>query len=167
MNPVSLITLTTNPFSLITLDFTNIDWQTTYLLFSLIVFILVIYESIILYQKQGKIDEDSWVQSITLLDLVWLLVSAVALYYVDFHPLAKIIPVLFIIYNVFGWGYSTYLLKDQLDVDKIDDIKNIIIPKKYIDYSMSFGIISSITTLAVFYYLYQHQLLAIAFFQNS
>lgn len=156
--------LSVNPFSLITLDFANIDWQTTYLIFSLWVAVLVMYEAVILYRTKGKLAEDSWVQIITLLDLVWLVVSSVALYYVYFHPLAKIIPVLFIIYNVFGWGYSTYLLKDELNMDNMDKITDITIPKAYIDYSMSFSMVSILAILAVFYYLFQQKLLAIAFF---
>lgn len=162
MTTVSLITLSINPFSLITLDFANIDWQASYLLCSFFVACLIIYESIILYRTKGQLPADSWVQSITLLDLIWLVVSGVALYYVYFQPLAKIIPILFIIYNVFGWGYSTYLLKDQLDMDNIEKLEDLIIPKAYIDYSMSFGVVTILAILATCYYLYQHKMLALA-----
>lgn len=162
MTTVSLITLSINPFSLITLDFANIDWQASYLLCSFFVACLIIYESIILYRTKGQLPADSWVQSITLLDLIWLVVSGVALYYVYFQPLAKIIPILFIIYNVFGWGYSTYLLKDQLDMDNIEKLEDLIIPKAYIDYSMSFGVVTILAILATCYYLYQHKMLVLA-----
>lgn len=106
---IVLFALSADVLSLLTLDFAKVDWQATYLLCSIGVALLVIYEALMLYKTNGKLAEDSWVQSVTLLDIIWLIVSAVALYYVNFSPFAKIIPTIFIIYNVFGWGYSVYL----------------------------------------------------------
>lgn len=152
----------TDIFSLITLDFSQIDWQASYLLFSLVIACLVIYEAMMLYRYRGQLPEHSIVHIITLLDMVWFIISGIALYFIDFQPMAKIVPILFIIYIVFGWGYSSYLLKDQIDIQKIEKFEDIVIPKKFIDYSMSFGIGVLLAIIGVCCYLYQHQKLAIS-----
>lgn len=159
---IVLFALSADVLSLLTLDFAKVDWQATYLLCSIGVALLVIYEALMLYKTNGKLAEDSWVQSVTLLDIIWLIVSAVALYYVNFSPFAKIIPTIFIIYNVFGWGYSIYLLKDEIDEASLDDLENLIIPKPYIDYSMAFGVVSTVAIGATLFYLYTQQLLVIS-----
>lgn len=135
---------------MIPFEFSQMNWIEIYLALSLPVAGLVAYESVVLYKNKGKLAEDSWIQIISLLDLVWLVVSGFALYYLDLNLFEKVVPSLFIIYNVFGWGYSTYLLKDQLDMDNIDKISDITIPKAYIDYSMSFALLTILLILTLF-----------------
>ena len=76
--------------------------------------------------------------------------------------LQKLSLLFFIIYNVFGWGYSVYLLKDEIDEASLDDLENLIIPKPYIDYSMAFGVVSTVAIGATLFYLYTQQLLVIS-----
>ncbi|WP_394260898.1 hypothetical protein [Moraxella boevrei] len=164
MTTAVLFTLSMNPLSLFSFTWADIDWQATYLLGSLVMAVLVIYEAINLYGSAGRLSEDSWVHLVSLLDVVWLIVSAVALYYVNFERFAMIIPTIFIVYNLFGWGYSMYLLKDDVDAMNIETLEDIVVPKPYIDYSMAFGVVALTALGALVVYLLSKGLLAFSAF---
>lgn len=156
-----MLILSIDIFSLLTLNFANIDWQASYLLFSLLIAMLIIYESIMLFRHNEQLPTNSIAQLVTLLDLIWLILSGIALYAINFHPVAKIVPILFIIYNLFGWFYGAYVLKDQINEQTIEEI---VIPKRFIDYSMSFGIGVMVAIIGVLYHLHQQQRLVISTF---
>ncbi|ELA08235.1 hypothetical protein MOMA_06726 [Moraxella macacae 0408225] len=158
----AFLTLSINPLSLFSLSWENIDWQATYLLGSFVMTVLVLYEAVSLYRTGGKLSEDSWVHMVSILGVVWLIVSAVALYYVNFERFAMVIPTIFIVYNLFGWGYSMYLVKDDVDFMKIETVEDIVIPKPYIDYSMAFGVVALSSIGALVLYLSSQGRLALA-----
>ena len=76
------------------------------------------------------------------------MVSVVAVYYGEFISIAKVVPFAYILYSIFGWIYGFYLLKDQAgDIKDVDDMS---MPIKYMDYSLSFSLVITVTSIAIF-----------------
>ena len=76
------------------------------------------------------------------------MVSVVAVYYGGFSSIAKVVPFAYILYSIFGWIYGFYLLKDQAgDIKDVDDMS---MPIKYMDYSLSFSLVITVTSIAIF-----------------
>ena len=57
-------------------------------------------------------------------------------------------PFAYILYSIFGWIYGFYLLKDQ--ADNIKDVDDMSMPIKYMDYSLSFSLVITVTSIAIF-----------------
>lgn len=125
----------------------DVNWQAVYLLGTLIVAMLIAYESIVLKKNFGKLPQSTLFSISSILETVWLLVSVAAVYYGHFSPIAKVVPIAYLIYSVFGWIYGFYLLKDQ--ATDIKDVDEMSMPVKYMDYSLSFSLVITITTIAI------------------
>ncbi|MFW2177081.1 MULTISPECIES: hypothetical protein [unclassified Moraxella] len=123
------------------------SWQALYVAGTVIVGLFISYESLLLKRYQGKMPDSSLFHFSSMLETVWSIVSIAVLYFADFSPLFKVVPVAYILYSLFGWLYGFYLLKDT-DID-IDDIENIQMPSKYMDYSLSFSMVIILTSLSI------------------
>ncbi|MDO4700260.1 MAG: hypothetical protein Q4A69_06215, partial [Moraxella sp.] len=94
-------------------------------------------EAIMLEKNAGRFLQDSVLFAvISLLTLIWLLVSAAALYFLQFDRYAISVPVVYGIYSVMGWVYGAKL------VDKLpDDPRELVMPAKYLVFSKSFALV--------------------------
>lgn len=125
-----------------------LNWQAVYLVGTLIIALLIAYESIVLKRNFGKLPQSTLFSISSILETVWLLVSVAAVYYGKFSPIAKVVPIAYILYSIFGWLYGFYLLKDQAaDIKDVDEMS---MPIKYMDYSLSFSLVITLTSLAIF-----------------
>lgn len=125
-----------------------LNWQAVFLVGTLIVALLIAYESIVLKKNLGRLPQSTLFSISSILETVWLLVSVAAVYYGHFSPIVKVVPIAYIIYSIFGWIYGFYLLKDQ--ATEIKDVDNMSMPIKYMDYSLSFSLVITLTSLAIF-----------------
>ena len=76
------------------------------------------------------------------------MISTTAIYYGHFIGLSKVVPMAYIIYSIFGWLYGFYLLRGQAQT--IEEVEDMTMPTKYMDYSLSFSLVIMITSIAVF-----------------
>ena len=117
------------------------DWlkpELIYIALSVVVAILIWCEGQMLKKSDGKLPKSKFFQLSSFFDTFWFFISLVALYFLDFTPLALAVPAAYGIYTVFGWIYGTKLLKRQ---GLPDSPKELVIPVKYIAYSQSFALI--------------------------
>lgn len=126
-----------------------------YFFMCLLIACLMVYESHLLRKYQGKFLGNRVLSAISGLEFVWLAVSGLALYHMDFIGLSIIVPIIYMIHNLIGWGYGMYLLKQEGVVAQIEsgDEDNIRIPDKLIDFTLTFAVI--FFTLAALAILYQ------------
>lgn len=137
-----------NPLNHLMGDSYTLNWQAIYLVGTLIVALLIAYESIVLKKNLGKLPQSTLFSVSSILETVWLMVSVVAIYYGGFSSIAKVVPFAYILYSIFGWIYGFYLLKDQ--ADNIKDVDDMSMPIKYMDYSLSFSLVITVTSIAIF-----------------
>lgn len=115
-----------------------------YVVASLIIAILIWTESILLAKNQGKLPSTALFSVISVLTSSWLVVSGVALYFLDFHGVMMSVPVVYGIYSVMGWIYGARLIDDVPD-----DPKDFVVPAKYLTYSKSFALVFAGLCVAV------------------
>ena len=107
-----------------------------YVVASFLVAICVWLEAQMLLKNSGKLPQKSIFAMIGLLTSVWLLISVAALYFLEFDRFSISVPVVYIIYSVMGWVYSTILMKGQ---EIPNNPKDFVIPTQYLMYSKSFA----------------------------
>lgn len=144
--------LAANPNIFSLLNSNSMSWPALYITGTLIIAALICYESISLKRHHGKLPATKLLQIASILEIVWLPISAAVLYYGNLLPVIKTIPVAYIGYSIFGWLYGFYLLKEEdLDVDNVEDIE---MPMQYMDYTLAFAIVMMLTCLAFLGYLW-------------
>ena len=83
-----------NPLNHLMGDSYTLNWQAIYLVGTLIVALLIAYESIVLKKNLGKLPQSTLFSVSSILETVWLMVSVVAVYYGGFSSIAKVVPCL-------------------------------------------------------------------------
>lgn len=130
----------------------SVSWEAVYLVATAIIGLLIAYESVLLKKNAGKLPDSMLFNISSILETLWFMVSAVILYFANFSTLPKSVAVAYILYGIGGWIYSFYLLKDQdIDIDELDEVA---MPAKYMDYSLSFSAVILPTCLAFLGFLY-------------
>lgn len=120
--------------------------QTFYLVGCLLVSLCILLETRLLNKNQGKPPKNVLFSVCAVADFAWFIVSIASFYVIALTGLLKILPWLYIIFTVFGWGYGIFLLKDQADTTAVKDIR---IPRQYISYSQSFALVFFCLTLVL------------------
>lgn len=134
---------------------TSVSGEALYLVGTAVVGIMIFYAAKQLKANQGKIPKNTAFNVSSIMETVWLVVSSVAWYFGEFNSLAKVVAFAYVLYSVFGWLYGFYLLKDQdIKPSDVDDIDNVAMPTKYMDYSQAFAMVIIMVSLVCFGYLY-------------
>lgn len=124
----------------------TVSWEAVFLVGTAVLGLLITYQAMALKRHDGKLPETSLFSIASLTETIWSMVAAGVLYWGNFATLPKVIAVAYVLYAIFGWGYSFYLLKDEdLDIDNIDDIQ---MPAKYMDYTLAFAIVITLSSVA-------------------
>lgn len=116
------------------------NYEYLYILASFIVAVLIWTESALVTKNGGRLPESTFFAVISIITSSWLVVSGVALYFLDFDGVAISVPVVYGVYSVLGWIKGVKLMGDDLP----DDPKNIVLPAKYLAYSQSFALVFAI-----------------------
>ncbi|MDO5651724.1 MAG: hypothetical protein Q4G13_06285 [Moraxella sp.] len=112
--------------------------EMVYVALSAVVAILVWVEAMLLRKNAGKLPDSMVFYAVSMTSSVWVVISAIALYFLDFVGVAISVPVAYGLYTLLGWVYSARLLgKDGLP-DSPDDI---VMPDKYLAFSQSFALV--------------------------
>lgn len=116
-----------------TFSFTSI-----YIAMSAFVAIIIWIEGSKLISTKGKMPNSNWFYVGSILETLWFFVSGTILYFVEMSPIYKVVPVVYMIYSLYGWVYITRLISNHELPNSAEDI---IIPKPYIEYSQAFAMV--------------------------
>lgn len=112
------------------------DLVTCFLVLSLLMACLVYVEAALLLKNQGKMPQSNFFAVISLMTSVWVLVSAVAWYFLDFAQFGSAVAVAYPLYALIGFFYSGSLIKSE---DLPDDPMDMVVPAKYLSFCQSFA----------------------------
>lgn len=97
-------------------------------------------------KNSGKFPRNGIFGMISLVTSSWLIVSGVALYFLEFDRLAISVPVVYGIYSLMGWIYGARLMGDT---GVPDDPMEFTVPVKYLAFSKSFAFTFALLCLFV------------------
>lgn len=127
---------------MIDINFTNFlsvlsEFEILYVLVSLIIAVLIWLESSWVLRNQGKLPESNVFAVISLMTSSWLVVSGLALFFLEFDGIMMSVPVIYGIYSLLGWVYGVRLVSTK----DIDDPKDLVLPEKYLNFCRSFALV--------------------------
>lgn len=125
--------------------------EVLYVIASLVVAVLIWVEASLLHKNQGKFPTTRLFAVVSLITSSWLLVSGVALYFLEFEGIAKAVPVVYGIYSVMGWIYGARLMEVP------DDPRDLVVPDKYLSYSKSFSLVFTGLCVATLVFVHRTQ----------
>lgn len=120
------------------------DVAMLYILASFVVAVLIWVEAIYLTNNGGKMPSNRLFAIISLITSSWLIVSGLALYFLDFHGVMMSVPVVYGIYSVMGWIYGARLIDDVPD-----NPSDFVVPTKYLTYCKSFSLVFGMLCVGV------------------
>lgn len=131
------------------------SFEISYLMMSVLVAIMMLFESRILKKTGGKFLGNRTLSVISLLEFAWLIFSGIAIFKLALPAWTIAVPLVYVIYNLTAWAYGMYLFRKAGLLDKIaedDDADNIAIPQKYLDFSFSFTVVFLVLSVAAVAY---------------
>lgn len=117
--------------------FDDLNLERMYVLASLVMAVLVWIETTWIRNNQGKLPESSVFAIISLMTSSWLVVSGLALFFLDFDNLQMSVAVSYGVYFVASWIYGAKLIS----VADIDDPMDLVMPPKYLDFGRAFALV--------------------------
>ncbi len=127
---------------MVDINFTNIlsalsEFETLYIVASYIIAVFIWLESTWVLNNDGKLPESNIFAVVSLATSSWLVVSGLALFFLEFNGLSMSVPVAYGIYSLMGWIYGARLISTK----DIDDPKDIVLPVKYLNFCRSFALV--------------------------
>lgn len=121
------------------------DFEVLYVVASLAIAILIWVECSWVLRNKGKLPKSNVFAVISLMTSSWLVVSGLALFFLDFRGLMMSVPVVYGIYSLMGWIYGARLIS----VADIDDPMDLVLPEQYLNFCRSFAFVFAILCLLV------------------
>lgn len=112
--------------------------ETMYVAASAVIAVSVWLEAMMLRRNAGKLPDSSLFFVASGLGSLWVLVSAVAVYFLEFDDLTICVPVAYGLYTVLNWIYSAKVLSGDSFPDNPNDI---VLPPKLLSFSQSFAVV--------------------------
>lgn len=110
-----------------------------YVIASMIVAIGILIQGWFLYKNQGKLPNLPLFHLLSLLESCWVLVSGLALYFLDFDNLAICVPVVYLAYTLLGFFYASKTMSSkEAPPTTLDEI---VIDTRYISFCQSFAVV--------------------------
>lgn len=123
-----------------------VNWQMAYVVLSGVIAIAIWLQNALLKKNQGKLPKQSMFYLLSTLDTLWVIVSAVAVYWMSFYSIVMSIPVVYMIYTISGWFYAAHTMKDVPT-----SAEDIVFEKNYLDFCQSFALAFFILCMIVLY----------------
>lgn len=117
--------------------FDELSFERIYILASAMIAVLIWIEASWMLKNAGKLPQSALFAWISLMTTAWLVVSGLALFFLDFNGLSMSVPVAYGIYSLMGWIYGARLISTK----DIDDPKDIVLPAKYLNFCRSFALV--------------------------
>lgn len=121
--------------SIIVFDWIN--WQSAYVAGSMVVAVAIWIENIMLKRHDGKLPETPIFYVLSALDSLWVLVSCVAVYFLDFNSIVMSVPVVYILYTVGSW---VYVIRTMNEGDMPTSPDDIVFTHGYLSFCQSFAL---------------------------
>lgn len=112
--------------------------QTLYIAISAIIAVGIWVQITLLRRNQGKMPQSSLFHLLSLADTIWVLVSAAALYFLDFNKLAIAVPAVYGIYTFLGFFYAARTITNDNIPDNPEDI---VFDNRYLNFCQSFALV--------------------------
>lgn len=119
-----------------------------YFLGCVLVGMISAYDGFVLYQCQGRPARNKIVLLTSSMEFLWLLVTLYALFSIEFLASEYLIPVLYILHNVFGFVYSLLCYPGMFKSGP-EELSQIQIPRWYTLFGMSFGLVFMLASIVV------------------
>lgn len=117
--------------------FDELSFERIYILASAMIAVLIWIEASWMLKNAGKLPQSALFAWISLMTTAWLVVSGLALFFLDFNGLSMSVPVAYGIYSLMGWIYGARLISTK----DIDDPKDIVLPANYLNFCRSFALV--------------------------
>ncbi|UNU72799.1 hypothetical protein LU293_06735 [Moraxella nasovis] len=121
-------------------------WEKAYIVASLIVAVMIWIEATMLSCNDGKLPEQVGFMMVSMITSSWLVISGLALWFLEFDSFAMAVPVMYGVYSVLGWFYGAKLMAKT---DVPDNPADFVVPAKYLVFSKSFAIAFAILSIFV------------------
>lgn len=115
----------------------EINWQVAYVALSALVAVAIWIQNTILKKNNGKLPDTPIFYVLSMLDTAWVVISAVAMYFLSFYSIVMSIPVAYAIYTVSAWVYAARTMNGGEIPTTPDDI---VFDKRYLDFCQSFSV---------------------------
>lgn len=118
--------------------------EVVFIALSLMIAIFVMIESTLLERNGGKLLlKNSTFMFISLSTSAWMVAACLAWYFLDLVGLGLVVAMVYPLYGLLGLAYSAMLMRGI----EIDDPDEVALPKKYLSFCKSFGLVYSILCL--------------------
>lgn len=117
----------------------NLSMEFFYVIASMVVAVGVFLQGWFLSKNDGKMPDNSLFYIFSLLEMLWILVSALSLYFLEFDNLALCVPVSYLIYSLLSFFYGA---TDSINTETLPtNIEDIAVGQKYISFCQSFALV--------------------------
>lgn len=119
--------------------FTLPSFELLYLALSAVVAVGIIIQIVLLRRHQGKLPKSPTFHLLSFLDTVWVILSSLALYFLEFDSLAISVPVVYMIYSFIGFFYAARTITGTHG-DMPTSPDDIVFDVRYLNFCQSFGL---------------------------
>lgn len=110
-----------------------------YLIASACVAVGIWLQIVMLRKNLGKMPQSPLFHILSLFDSLWVLVSGVALYFLDFESFTISVPVVYTVYTILGFFYAGYTMGEQETLPSSPD--EIVFDGRYLNFCQSFALV--------------------------
>lgn len=114
----------------------ELNFERIYIFASLVVAVLIWLENRWILQNDGKLPQFGAFVIVSLITSSWLVVSGLALFFLDFNNLQMSVPASYGVYFLASWIYGSRVIS----LADIDDPMDLVMPKKYLDFCSGFSL---------------------------
>lgn len=122
-------------------------WQNLYVFASLCIGLGIGIQSLWIAKSGNKLPNHRLFFILSTADSLWVLVSAAALYFIDFSFFANAVPVVFLIYTAAGWVHAVKNFGD--DVASLEDV---VFSVQYLQFCKAFCVLFCLLCACVLFF---------------
>ncbi len=115
----------------------QINWQTAYVALSALVAVAIWIQNALLKKNNGKLPDTPIFYVLSMLDTAWVVVSAVAMYFLSFYSIEMSVPVAYGVYIISAWVYAARTMSGAQMPATPEDI---VFDRGYLDFCHSFSV---------------------------
>lgn len=115
------------------------SFELLYVALSAVVAIGIVIQIVLLRQNKGKLPNSPLFHLLSFFDTVWVILSLVALYFLDFDKFAISVPVVYGIYSFIGFFYAARTITGTHG-DMPTSPDDIVFDVRYLNFCQSFGL---------------------------
>lgn len=110
-----------------------------YLACSILIGGIVFVDGLILLRQNGRIDGNKMLILTTTIEFIWVMVSFYSLLYLNFMSWYAFIPLVYILYNIVGWGLGIMIVSEMENPD--DAMRSMVVPVWFVHLGIGFGLV--------------------------